>query len=167
MHHATNIQCSNNKFHSHFLRTFGDYLSLELSYKVEHYLCLHKEEALWATVSIVHRPCRKYCLPILFWIMSFITFLDLICFIEVSSWCSNCWSSLTDNESSCSPIRCLKSGYQHVLMHSTQRLSKVCYLWLLCKTSNLALSLAYSLYQLPYVPLSKISVTDFVIAMNI
>lgn len=36
-----------------------------------------------------------------------ITFLDLTCFREISSWCSNCWSSLRFKESSCSPIRCL------------------------------------------------------------
>ena len=37
------------------------------------------------------------------------TFLVLICFKELSSCCSSCWSSLRFKGSSCSPMRCLKS----------------------------------------------------------
>jgi hypothetical protein len=36
------------------------------------------------------------------------TFFNLICLNEVSSCCSNCWTSFKLKPSSCSPIRCLK-----------------------------------------------------------
>lgn len=37
-----------------------------------------------------------------------ITFLDLMCFSELSSCCSSCWSSLRFRDSRSSPIRCLQ-----------------------------------------------------------
>lgn len=108
------------------------------------------KSSLKSSFAACIKQCYIFCL-----IMRVFTFLDLICFKEASSWCSSCWSSLRDNESSCSPMRCLQASQHNLFMYSRQTVSKVRYLWLLCKASILALSLAYSWYQLPYVTFKK------------
>ena len=88
-------------------------LFLKLRNWIKHELILHQEKECYDMI-IDKKLVKKNEIAVHhntnFIPIDWFTFLDLICFRELSSCCSSCWSSFTVSESSCSPNSCLPLG---------------------------------------------------------